>query len=499
MGEINDGWEVQSNNRRGKGGPAFKDPVITKLFVSNIPQGCRPWDLADAFRAFGDIAGSFIAKKKDKEGRSFGFVSFKGVRNVDELLARLSNMKLGGNKLIINVALFAKENGNLKSSGLGGDTVPPKGKSAAGKPTGGISTVRGANNVQPGVSFLDILTNKSHAIREEDVIDIDPSELRFLKTFISSAGLEDARIQYLGGLTVLISFLNEDSPKRFFDDKEVWSKWFSSLDPWLGQSLPYERLAWVSVLGVPPHLLSKAVFDAIGNRYGKVVFSSQFSVSDGNLSFDRMGILLGSGNRINGSLSLRWQDKKYKVWVIEENNHWLSNFLEVEETSEAFSSELGGNKEILVPVPPTDLGHDALEVEKLVQVPDTDFIRRKTEGSSGYGGGVHFSGNVSAEYPRVDIERSKVIINHNSCMEGPTFKDNWVNLVAQTSPRPKKRRRGEDLFHLDEQVDLIRLDSNFGSLTSENNKGVTHNLDFNLNITSLQEFPLIWSLSYLLS
>ncbi|MFS7982721.1 hypothetical protein Hanom_Chr10g00966121 [Helianthus anomalus] len=311
----------------------------------------------------------------------------------------------------INVALFAKENGKLNSSAVGGVDIPPFGKPAR-NPVGGKQKVWGAKNVQAGVSFVDILTNKSHAVGEEDVIAIDPSvfslselfgrsfigrskgfkELRSLKTFLSSAGLVDAKIQYLGGLSVLISFSNGDSAKRFFDDKEVWANWFSSLNPWLGQSLPYEHLAWVSVLGVPPHLLSKEVFNDIGSRYGKVVFSSQFSVSDGDLSFDRMGILIGSGNRINGSLSLRWQDKKYQVWVIEENNHWLPDFLDVEELSEGFSPELRGNQEIPVFVSPTNLGNDALESEKVVKVPNKDCSKSGSKEDLHEEGSLHGEG-----------------------------------------------------------------------------------------------------------
>ncbi|KAF5814738.1 hypothetical protein HanRHA438_Chr03g0126391 [Helianthus annuus] len=157
---------------------------------------------------------------------------------------------------------------------------------------------------------------------EDDVLVLDPSisslaffygkgavgrtlgfqELRSLKASLMEAGFGGASIQYLGGLSVLVSFDNEEMLSKLLIEKESWSRWFSSFQPWLGQALPYERLAWVNIHGVPPHLVSRSVFDLIGNIYGKVVHSSQFLDSDGDLSYDRLGILLDSGNKVNGLL-----------------------------------------------------------------------------------------------------------------------------------------------------------------------------------------------------
>ncbi|KAJ0799661.1 putative RNA recognition motif domain, nucleotide-binding alpha-beta plait domain superfamily [Helianthus annuus] len=309
MEADDDTWEAQNNRCRDRG----------------ETDGCRPWDLANAFRAYADIAGAFIAKKKDKDGRTFGFVSFKSVRDLDELKVNLSTVRSGGNKLVVNVALFARENREVNSSSVkgGGVKVADEGQNRV---HGGLPKVRGFNAVNNGVSFLDILTNKTHAVHDEDEVIIDPStfflssltgravvgrtlgfkELSFLKSSLSAAGFEEASLQYLGGLSLLISFENGESVKRLLDVKEVWNHWFSSLSPWLGQSLPYKHLSWVNILGVPPHLVSRGVFDAIGSMYGKVIQHSQFLETDGDLTFDRLGILLDTGNRINGVINLSW-------------------------------------------------------------------------------------------------------------------------------------------------------------------------------------------------
>ncbi|KAM0024267.1 putative RNA recognition motif domain, nucleotide-binding alpha-beta plait domain superfamily [Helianthus debilis subsp. tardiflorus] len=346
-------WEVQNSKRRSKGGKAGLKQDISKFFVTNIPHGCRPWDLANAFRAFGEIAGAFIAKKKDKDSRTFGFVSFKGVRDLEDLKNTISKVKLGGNKLVINVARFAKENGYPRvADGKGGKGGSEKllggsqlnGQVGASHLTGLRSIKNGTSfldaltnktHVENGTSFLDALTNKTHVEKEDDVLLLDPTmfslanlpgsrvvgrtlglqELNSLKASMSEASVGGVSYQYLGGLYVLLTFDSEEMMSKMLSEKDSWSQWFSMLQPWLGQALPYERLAWVNVHG--------------------------FLESDGDLSVDRLGILVDSGNKVNGLLKLSWQDKKYKVWVIEDNDQWFPEFLEDEEESSVASSEFG--------------------------------------------------------------------------------------------------------------------------------------------------------------
>ncbi|KAL9993903.1 putative RNA recognition motif domain, nucleotide-binding alpha-beta plait domain superfamily [Helianthus debilis subsp. tardiflorus] len=165
---------------KGKGegsGKGFNHRIV-KFFVSNIPKGCRPWDLANTFRGFGDIAGAFITKKKDKEGKTFAFVYFKGVLDAAGLEASMENMKLGGNKLSVNVARFTKENvasfsnhvgcsnraeGPFKKNGLKADSVNRK-------PAAAIA------DGSKGRSFVDILLNKSSpSLEVDDVVEVDSS------------------------------------------------------------------------------------------------------------------------------------------------------------------------------------------------------------------------------------------------------------------------------------------------------------------------------------
>ncbi|KAJ0693567.1 putative RNA recognition motif domain, nucleotide-binding alpha-beta plait domain superfamily [Helianthus annuus] len=279
-------WRGPKVKGSGKGN-GFNHRIV-KFFVSNIPKGCRPWDLANVCRAFGDISGAFIAKKKDKMGRTFGFVSFKGVLDAVELEGRMNNFKLGGNTLVVNVAKFAKENGgnerSLPHDGWKSDGPGRMQDGPARKPEGpGRKPASRFNGSSSGKSFVDILLNKSSPCLDEDVVEVDPSvftltekfgrslvgrtvdflALRSINVLLREAGFKDIVIQYFGGLTVLLSFSDDMVAKSFTEDSGTWSRWFTSIDPWVGQSMPFERLAWINIFGVPPHLLSPGVFDRI--------------------------------------------------------------------------------------------------------------------------------------------------------------------------------------------------------------------------------------------
>ncbi|KAJ0811070.1 putative ankyrin repeat-containing domain superfamily [Helianthus annuus] len=247
----------------------------------------------------GDLSGAFIAKKKDKEGQIFRFVSFKGVRDQAELELRLKKIKIGGNNPKVNVALFASENGGIP--GPKGGMVSGENTRFASRVSNGRNLNAGSlppnmfNTVRLGKSFSDILLNKSSPVTEEDCVTVDPSvftltslvgrafvgrtldfkALRFLRSSLDEAGFSEASIQYVGGFSVIISFPHEEQAQQFFLENKVWNNWLSSLNPWVGRSLPYERITWVNIHGVPSHLLSSEVFHSIGKIWkGDQAFSN---------------------------------------------------------------------------------------------------------------------------------------------------------------------------------------------------------------------------------
>ncbi|KAM0057862.1 putative RNA recognition motif domain, nucleotide-binding alpha-beta plait domain superfamily [Helianthus debilis subsp. tardiflorus] len=387
-----DGGPWLGPKSKGAGTSKGFDHRFIKFFVSNIPEGCRPWDLADAFRVHGDIVGAFIAKKKNKEGRSFGFVKFKGVQDQVGMEARMANMKLGGNKLVVNIARFAKENVgvhidcgvfNRSNEGLAhhfGDSGTRKQPESMKNPIGpgqvggsflfngrdsrtfrevlGLSSVGGVGRVETERAKSIIVPDNLEAFKGlarttvvgrvvnlETLVDFD--------TLLRIAKVAYVKFQYLGDLSLLISFSDEGSCSLFLDSKAVWGPWFSKLEVWNGQSLPLERVAWLRIGGIPIHLLAPEVLGQIGDLFGRVLYSPKSLDEEADLSFARVGVLVGEANRIKEIASIKWKSRVFRVLVEEELDVWVPDSLKsVDGSSSVDSSPVRSTPVAVVSSPP---------------------------------------------------------------------------------------------------------------------------------------------------
>ncbi|KAJ0788559.1 hypothetical protein HanPI659440_Chr05g0193131 [Helianthus annuus] len=137
------------------------------------------------------------------------------------------------------------------------------------------------------------------------------------------------RVQYLGGLSVLISFEDNNVASLVLEAaREVIGR-FSSIDLWEGQTFGYDRLAWLKLTGIPLHLISREVIDAVGSSFGRIVHRALRSESDDDLSYDYIGVLVGDGKRIGETITLVWREKKFNIWVAEEAGDWVPEFYKV--------------------------------------------------------------------------------------------------------------------------------------------------------------------------
>ncbi|KAL9999338.1 putative RNA recognition motif domain, nucleotide-binding alpha-beta plait domain superfamily [Helianthus debilis subsp. tardiflorus] len=326
---------------------------ITKLFVSNLPEGSTPWELRKCLECFGEISGTYVAKKRDKAGSRFGFASFRNVSDKQELLKNIRGVKMGDCRLKINIARFALENTGMSTQapekGRHGGVVGQSGayaqfnlrdsrsysnvvgSSKDPRPFDKGKSVQLKENINGSVKSI-VVPDRTVAFKElfglaligkvvnlETLVDFD----RLLKI----AKVVVANIQYIGGLSLLLSFHDVDSANRFLDAKGVWGPWFNKLDVWGGQSFPSERVSWLKICGIPLHLLSSAVMAQVAELFGKVVHIPKFSEEDQDLSVCRIGVLIGEAERINESISINWKNRVYRVWVEEDRNDWIPDCL----------------------------------------------------------------------------------------------------------------------------------------------------------------------------
>ncbi|KAF5817356.1 hypothetical protein HanXRQr2_Chr02g0052051 [Helianthus annuus] len=216
--------------------------------------------------------------------------------------------------------------------------------------------------------------------------------LNSLFSLMTKAGVGEFSVSYLGGLYVLVKLQDEERCNSFIGNHALWENWFSSLDHWNGQSLPFERIAWLRVVGVPLHLAVDEVYDSIARHFGKIIHASERSSEDIDLSVNCIGVLRGDGDRIAEVVSLIWKDRRFKIWVEEVAEEWTPEGLEndgtesdgVKSSEDVFSLEFQDGVKVDEKVhevsQPPDNNCVALEEEQELQ-------KLHGEGSCHVGGG----------------------------------------------------------------------------------------------------------------
>ncbi|MFS7934851.1 hypothetical protein Hanom_Chr05g00396491 [Helianthus anomalus] len=153
----------------------------------------------------------------------------------------------------------------------------------------------------------------------ETLVDFDKL-LRIAKTVLEN-------LQYLGGLSILITFGDEAGATSFLNLKKVWEPWFTKLDVWDGQSLSLERVIWLKVSGVPLHLFDPEVLEMVGGIFGKVLHVQKSILREKDLSVSRVAVLAGEVSKIRETVKILWKDRVFRVWIEEEHEDWTPDCL----------------------------------------------------------------------------------------------------------------------------------------------------------------------------
>ncbi|KAJ0818186.1 putative RNA recognition motif domain, nucleotide-binding alpha-beta plait domain superfamily [Helianthus annuus] len=394
---------------------------VTKFFISNLPEGCTPWELKCGLAGYGDVTDTYVAKKRDKDGCRFGFASFKDVKDKSGLVRSLRGVSLGGCKLKVNIARFALENGSDNRNTVGGifrfnmagggDSVNPSHvnpggnvRTASFRDRRSYSDVLGKGKekevgLNPGfvqeVGKQVVAPDRTAAMQEYIGVavvgrTVDLETLVDLDRLLRIAKVSYGKIQYLGGLSVLISFSEEPASRLFIESRELWGPWFSKLSAWDGQSLSFEKVAWLRFIGLPLHLLDRDVIKLVGEPFGKILHVQKDFENADNLSFVRVGVLSGFVERIKEVITLKWKDRNYRILVEEELDVWIPDCLGgMSGVSPAVSSPLASSPVVRVAEP--EVGDSGFEEDEEVGLDEGSSRGDVQTGGSPKGGG---SGNV---------------------------------------------------------------------------------------------------------
>lgn len=276
-----------------------------------------------------------------KTGKRFGFVRFKGVKDINGLWSSLTDLSVRDQRLFIKPARF------LKPTGVGQkqDAVKAVGPGTGNPPilmTGRTIQRREGKSYREALLDTAILQEFHENVKESKCIKVEevkegelqwlarcalgevksPDILPDISFLLKEAGFLTTKAKYVGGLRYLLEF---DSPEIMADllrsGREALSNWFVSVQPWhrrLEDSRP-GRICWISIRGVPVHLWNEDNFRKIASEWGEVIEVEDLTSQHEQVHIGRVCILVQDKCWVNGMARLCCDGVDFAISVIEDN------------------------------------------------------------------------------------------------------------------------------------------------------------------------------------
>ncbi|KAI3754362.1 hypothetical protein L1987_54144 [Smallanthus sonchifolius] len=331
----------------------------TTFFVSNLPVGCSSNRLWRAFVHLGNLEDAFVPRKLDGAGNGFGFIRFSGISRVESWISSLKEVTVDDAIIGINVAKYGRDGrvNHAHSSAAGEirNLETSKGRYHSWGKDGGRKQENLPSSGHPpiveglGGSFKQALMGTKFDAGRDTSVVLPVMESTALKVWHRKSLIGEvfylvhmdrlreelvdekmlgANVQYVGGLKVMMTFEDPVMADEFRRSQfDLWSRWFSRLYAWEGDPGEFERLAWIVVKGIPACLWDRHVFDRIGERFGRLVQKSEANVEDGNISQEKLAVLVNHGAFISEEIKVVWGGASIRVWVHEVDEDWAPSFL----------------------------------------------------------------------------------------------------------------------------------------------------------------------------
>jgi hypothetical protein len=275
----------------------------------------RVMDLWGLFSKFGKVGEVYIPKKLDKNGKKFGFVKFKEVKDVLELEGRMGDVWWETYKLRINLSRFNRsarvpnQHPRHSEGELAGKTVEPHKQQKAAVVTQGKSfrnalTQEDRLVIQSGPEKGKICTEGTQqgcivaTVRNDVLCKLQASFVGFLVENSEVWGVKDGLVMegygwvnatFMGGNMMLLSSSNTQSIKEAVESNKVWWEgWFRSILSWSPDLFYDRREVRLRCRGVPLHAWDVSLFRSISESLGTFIELDEDTLNLSNLDVARV-------------------------------------------------------------------------------------------------------------------------------------------------------------------------------------------------------------------
>lgn len=128
---------------------------ITSFYFTRFGEDITENELWHHFKKWGDVREIFIPNRRNYIGRRYGFVRFKGARDIPYLARQLDRIVIGGMKLYVNIPKHGREMPRKAVTG-----TKPQGHEESTQIK--ADRARQARQTNP-VSYMDTLTRNNRA------------------------------------------------------------------------------------------------------------------------------------------------------------------------------------------------------------------------------------------------------------------------------------------------------------------------------------------------
>ncbi|CAH1445351.1 unnamed protein product [Lactuca virosa] len=449
--------------RRRKTSPASNGNVgaITNFYVAGFPGCITKAELWKPFGRFGRVIDVYLGGKRDHRRQHFAFVRYMDVEDEKILEEKLQGTKCRDVTLSINLSKHKRKPIYVTNS------LPRCQHEVPLHPP--ISKTGNRDNRTFAQVISNSVRDRSQHNHNPVVISSETQMNEWLKKCVligeahsfdhigsmPTSLLMNERTKYLGGLNEALGFSNSIETREFLEDKERWKDWFKWIIRANQQVLPYERTAWIKILGLPLHLWDEKNFSLIAGRFGRVIAPFNKLSTRRDYSVGKVGVLTSQLKWINEVVSISVDGKLINVGIVEYTDDWSpfhpAPFDKVEEDSddevveEVESDEDAseeGVSETWMEEENSDMEEEEIRIEEIpnetlvdahVWIPnDEETINddnKKSDSSNKVGSvGIHEEKAVSAQETRYDQKENTthdedVAERPNTNMENSPFVD----------------------------------------------------------------------------
>jgi hypothetical protein len=320
------------------------DRTTTSFYFTNFPVDVKVMDLWGLFSKFGRVGEVYIPQKLDKNGKKFGFVKFKEVKDAMKLEGRLGDVWWETYKLRINLSRFNRSVRVPKQLSFG--EVETKMTETHKQHTTAVVTqgksFRNALNkdvrqdLQHGLAIekkkeTERIQQKCMVatVRDDLLCKLQASYVGFLvensdvgraKEGLVMEGYGWVNATFMGGNMLLLSSSNTQSIKEAVESNKVWWEgWFRSILAWSPDLFHDRREVWLRCRGVPLHAWDESLFRTIAESLGTFIELDEDTLNLSNFEVARVKISTSRMAFIDTMVNIMVLEKQYQISVAEES------------------------------------------------------------------------------------------------------------------------------------------------------------------------------------